>query len=174
MVEVFWYGCPHCYHLEPTLGPWVENLADDVYFYRMPAIFSKQWEVGARAYFTADILGVLDATHSALFNAIHGERKKLTSEDSMARFYASQGVDKALFKKTYHSFVVNTKVSRAEDMVDRYGISGVPAIVIEGKYLVTAGMSKSYERMVGIANFLIAKERESKNKTLIKSEEVDG
>jgi len=162
VVEIFWYGCPHCYHFEPTLGAWTNNVPKDVNFYRLPAIFDTSWEAGARAYFTADILNVLDKSHSALFHAMHAENKKLNSVDKLANFYSAYGIDKALFKKTYASFVVNTRVARSKEMVRRYGVNGVPAIVVNGKYLVTGPMAKSYENMLKITNFLVEKERASK------------
>jgi len=162
VVEVFWYGCPHCYHFEPTLGPWVGGAPKDVNFYRLPAIFDKSWEPHARAYFTADILNVLDKSHNALFHAMHAENKTLNTVDKLANFYSAYGIDKTLFKKTYASFVVNTRVARSKEMVGRYGINGVPAIVVNGKYLVTGPMAKSYENMLKITNFLVAKERASK------------
>jgi len=162
IVEIFWYGCPHCYHFEPTLGPWTKDVPKDVNFYRLPAIFDASWEAGARAYFTADILNVLDKSHTALFHAIHAENKTLNNIDKLANFYAGYGIDKGLFKKTYASFVVNTRVARSKEMVRRYGVNGVPAIVVNGKYLVTGPMAKNYENMLKITNFLVEKERASK------------
>lgn len=162
VVEIFWYGCPHCYHFEPTLGPWVASVPKDVNFYRLPAVFNELWEVHARAYFTADILDVLDESHGALFHAMHAEHKTINTVGKLATFYAQYGIDEGLFEKTYHSFVVNTKVARAEDMVQRYGVTGVPAMVVEGKYLITGEMAKSYENMLKIVDFLVEKERKSK------------
>ena len=162
VVEVFWYGCPHCNHLEPFLESWVKNVPKDVNFYRLPAVFSPAWEVHARAYFTADILDVLEKSHRGLFHGLHVERKSLNTIDKLATFYADYGIDEALFKKTYNSFVVNTRVSRSKDMVDRYGITGVPAIVVEGKYLVTGSMAKSYQNMLKITDYLVEKERRLK------------
>lgn len=159
VVEIFWYGCPHCYHFEPSLGPWTKTLAKDVEFYRLPAVFSEAWEVHARAYFSAEILDVLDSSHSALFHVMHAERKKMNTLDKLADFYAEHGVEQTLFKKTYHSFVVNTKVARAKEMVGRYGVEGVPAVIVNGQYLITGAMAKSYENMLKITDFLIEKER---------------
>ena len=159
VVEIFWYGCPHCYHFEPTLDPWAKDLPKDVSFYRLPAIFSPVWEVHARAYFTAEILDVLDESHSALFHTLHAKRKKINTLDKLADFYTQYGVDKALFEKTYNSFVVNTRVARAKEMVGRYGVEGVPAIIVNGKYLITGPMAKNYENMLKIAEYLLDKER---------------
>jgi len=159
VVEIFWYGCPHCYHFEPSLGPWTKALAKDVEFYRLPAVFSDAWEVHARAYFSAEILDALVSSHSALFHTMHAKRKKMNTLDKLADFYTEHGVDKALFKKTYHSFVVNTKVARAKEMVGRYGVEGVPAVIVNGKYVITGAMAKSYENMLKITDYLIEKER---------------
>jgi thiol:disulfide interchange protein DsbA len=162
VVEAFWYGCPHCYHFEPTLEPWVKGVPKDVNFYRLPAIFNDSWEVHARAYFAADVLNVLEKSHGALFHAMHAEHKVLNTVDKLAKFYSQYGVEKSLFKKTYNSFVVNTRVARAKEMIQRYGLQGVPGIVVEGKYLVTGPMAKSYENMLKITDYLVAKERKSK------------
>jgi len=163
VAEVFWYGCGHCYSFEPFLEPWAKNLADDVDYKRIPAVFSPQWEVHARAYYTADVLDVSDKTHAALFNAIHNKKQALNTPARLAGFYEAYGIDKELFLNTYKSFVVNTKVARAKAVVPKFGIQGVPAMVVDGKYLITGPKAKSFEGMLKIADFLIAKERDSKN-----------
>ncbi|MDX2425334.1 MAG: thiol:disulfide interchange protein DsbA/DsbL [Cycloclasticus sp.] len=162
VVEIFWYGCPHCSYFEPSLGPWVKAAPKDVNFYRLPAVFNDVWEIHARAYFAAEILNVLDKSHDDLFYALHVERKGLKTVQALAKFYSQYGVDEELFKKTYHSFVVNTKIARSKDMVARYGVNGVPAIVVEGKYLVTGALAKSYENMLKITDYLVEKERRSR------------
>ncbi len=162
VVEVFWYGCPHCNHFEPALEPWVKNAPKDVNFYRLPAIFAPAWEVHARAYFTAEILDVLEKSHAELFYAMHTKHESLNTVGKLAEFYSKYGIDKTLFEKTYNSFVVNTRVSRSKDMVERYGITGVPALVVDGKYLVTGPMAKSYQNMLKITDFLVEKERQAK------------
>jgi thiol:disulfide interchange protein DsbA len=162
VVEVFWYGCPHCSQFEPTLNPWVKALPKDVDFKRLPAVFRPLWELHARAYFSAEILGELDKTHAAFFHAMHVEHKTMNSIEKLTAFYKDKGIEETLFTKTFNSFVVNTKVSRAKSMVEKYGIQGVPSVVVEGKYLVTGGMAGSYENMLNIIDFLIAKERAAK------------
>lgn len=162
VVEIFWYGCPHCYHFEPAIGPWIKSTPADVNFYRLPAVFSPVWEVHARAYFAADILDVLEKSHSALFYAMHAEHKTFSTAEKLATFYAQYGIDEALFIKTFNSFVVNTKVARTKEIVQRYGVTGVPAMVVEGKYLITGSMAKSYENMLKITDHLVALERNAK------------
>lgn len=162
VVELFWYGCPHCYHFEPELQAWVKKQPDDVQFVRMPAILSPRWEILARAYYTAELLGVLDKIHTPLFKAIHEKNQRFETEDSVARFFVQQGVDEAEFRKTFKSFGVAAKINRARQMTQRYGISGVPSLVINGKYRTSASEAGSHEGMLKVADELVAKEREAR------------
>jgi thiol:disulfide interchange protein DsbA len=92
---------------------------------------------------------------------MHAEHETMNDVDKLAAFYAKYGIDQNLFKKTYESFVVNTRVSRTKDMVQRYGVKGVPALVVNGKYLITGPMAKSYENMLLITEYLVEKERKA-------------
>lgn len=160
VLELFWYGCPHCYHLEPMLDKWRETLPDDVVFRRMPAIFTNpRWELHARAFYTAEALGVLDQIHRPLFEALHKKQLKLATEDELAGFFAAHGVKEEDFKRTFNSFYVTTKVNNAKLMTRRYGIDGVPAMIVDGKYRTDGPAAGSQEKMLEVVNFLIAKER---------------
>lgn len=160
VVEVFWYGCPHCYHFEPRLVKWLKHKPANVEFIRIPAVFPNRplWELHARAYYTAELLGILDKTHEALFDAIHKYHQRLFDEDSLADFYAKYGVDKKLFKETMHSFGVQMKVDRAKELCRRYGIDGVPTIVINGKFKTFASLTNGEAGMLKVTDFLIDKE----------------
>jgi thiol:disulfide interchange protein DsbA len=160
VLELFWYGCPHCYHLEPMLEKWRATLPKDVVFRRMPAIFSNpRWELHARAFYTAEALGVLDEIHVPLFEALHKEQRKLANEDELAAFFAQHGVKEEDFKRTFNSFYVTTKVNNAKLMTQRYGIDGVPAMIVDGKYRTDGPAAGSQEGMLRVVDFLIAKER---------------
>lgn len=158
VIEFFWYGCPHCYTLEPLLEQWLKNLPDNVEFIRQPAIFSKVWGQHAKAYFTAEALGVVDKVHADLFDAIQNKKQKLTSEDQLAEFFAAHGVDEKDFRAAYNSFLVDTKMRQAKAMGPRYGITGVPALVINGKYKTNGRLAKSHENMIKVTNQLIEQE----------------
>lgn len=134
VVELFWYGCPHCYDFEPDLEKWIKNKPANIEVIRIPAIFRDGWIPHARAYYTAEALGVLDKTHAAFFDAVHKGKRSLQTEKDIGDFYVSQGVKREDFKKAWDSFVVQTKVKRAVTMTKRYGITGVPAMVVNGKY----------------------------------------
>lgn len=159
VLELFWYGCSHCFKLEPVLEAWLEHVPEGAAFRRMPAVFSKPWEINAQGYYTAEALGVLDRTHRPLFDAIHLQNRKLFDENSLATFFAEQGVSKDDFSKTFNSFAVKTKTSRAKSMTPRYGITGVPAVIVNGKYRTSAVMAGNEERLMRVINALIALEK---------------
>ena len=174
VVELFWYGCPHCNDFEPSLHEWVKNKPKNVEFIRIPAIFRKSWMPHARAYYTAEALGVLDRTHQVFFTAVHKEKRALQTEKDIADFFVSQGVKREDFKKAWNSFVVQTKVKRAVNMTRRYGITGVPAMVVNGKYrtggpaanINNPGNSKQaqHENVLKVVDWLAAREAASLKK----------
>jgi thiol:disulfide interchange protein DsbA len=165
VVEMFWYGCPHCYRLEPLVKEWNENKADDVDFIQLPAMLGPRWELLARAYYTAEILGVLDKVHTPLFETIHEKRKPFRNEADLQKFFAEHGVDEETFQNTFRSFAVVTKVNRSRQLTQRYGINGVPAFVINGKYRTSPGMAGSKALTFKVVDELIAQERDALAKT---------
>ena len=162
VIEFFWYGCPHCYSLEPSMVEWLKNKPANVEFIRQPAVFSDLWAKHAKAFFTAEALGVGEKVHADFFDAIQNKKQKLDSEDELAKFFAAHGVKDADFKAAYSSFMVDAKMRQAETMAARYGITGVPALIVNGKYKVTATTAKSQENMLSVTNQLI--QQESSNK----------
>ena len=161
VLEVFWYACPHCYDFDPYLHEWLANIPEDVTFRRMPGIFRKSWIPHAKAFFTAEKLAVLDEIHTPLFNAIHREKKKIHDFKALKKFFAKQGVDEDEFTKVYESEEVDTQVKQAFVMGQRYKVTGVPAIIVNGKYLVSASSAGSFENMLKITDSLVDKERAS-------------
>ncbi len=159
VLEFFWYGCKHCHSLESSLEKWLENKPDDVEFIRIPAIFSKRWELLARAYYTAKFLGVEAKIHPALFNAIHENNQKIDNEDRLRDFFVSQGVSEEDFEKTVNSFAVAVKLNNAKQMSRRYGLSGVPALIVNGKYKTSGKEAGTTERIMQVVDYLIALER---------------
>jgi thiol:disulfide interchange protein DsbA len=158
VVELFWYGCPHCYAFEPEIAKWLERKADYIEFVRIPAIFARNWEIHARAYYAAEQLGVLEQTHSALFQALHRDRRKLFTVDQIAAFFAEQGVDEAAFRAAYDSFDVDAKTRRAAKLTRDYGISGVPSMIVNGRYRSSAQKAGDFETLLKVVDFLAAKE----------------
>jgi thiol:disulfide interchange protein DsbA len=164
VVELFWYGCPHCFQFEPYVSDWEKGKGENVEFVRIPAIFNNpRWRLHASAYYTAEVLGVLEKFHGPFFNAIHTARQRMADKASIAEFFAGIGVSNEEFESTFDSFAVQAKVRRAADLTQRYGISGVPSMAVDGKYLVDGPMAKSYENMIRIVDALVAKEAAAKS-----------
>jgi thiol:disulfide interchange protein DsbA len=155
VLEFFWYGCPHCFHLEPYLEKWLKDKPANAAFRRMPAVLGPNWEPGARAYFAAQELGVLDKLHEPLFRAIHIDRRPLFDEDQLVAFAAEQGINADQFRKAYDSFYVNMKVRRAAELERRYGIEGVPTVIVNGKYRTSVGQAGSKEGLIQVIDYLV-------------------
>ncbi|MEI7796010.1 MAG: thiol:disulfide interchange protein DsbA/DsbL [Methylococcaceae bacterium] len=162
VIEFFWYGCPHCYDFEPTLAKWVKSLPKNVEFIRQPAVFSAEWGKHAKAYYVAEALGVVDKIHTDFFDAIQVKKEHLETEEQLAKFFAAHGVSEADFKTTFNSFLVDTKVRQAGALAARYGITGVPAIIINGKYKTNGPLAGSHDKMIEVMNRLIAQESTAK------------
>ncbi len=160
VVEVFWYGCPHCYDFEPYLDQWLATKPDDVEFRRMPGIFNKSWIPHAKTYFTAIKMGVLEKIHHPLFAALHKKKERLYTEQALQEFVTRRGVDSSEFTKIYHSNEIETKIKQAFVMGQRYGVTGVPAVVINGKYLTNGTMARSYDNLLKVIDKLVDRERQ--------------
>ena len=162
VVELFWYGCPHCYQLEATINPWSAALPEDVNFVRVPAMFGGIWNLHGQLFYTLENLKVDEAVHNSIFNALHNQGRKLSSMNEITQFVATQGVDKDTFVKTWNSFSVKSQMEKAKKQAITYQISGVPAIVINGKYRFDIGMAGGLQETVEVADALIEKERQAK------------
>ena len=158
VVEVFWYGCPHCNRFQPYLEAWTETLPDHVRFVRMPAIFNDLWDIHARAYYIAEALGVLDEIHHLIFAALHEEGRSLASMEAIRDFFVAHGVAESDFDKHARSFSVQSGVQRSLVMQAGYGLRGVPALIVNGRYLVSGSTAGSYPNVLVVADALIARE----------------
>ena len=163
VVEIFWYGCPHCHRFQPYVESWLLSGPENVTFVRLPAILNERWAIHSRAYYTAEALGVLEQIHPALFDAIHNKKLRLDTEASLTDFFAEHGVDRERFRSTFNSFAVNSKVSRARELTRRYGIDGTPAVVVNGKYRTGPGMTGTFEALIDVVDFLVDREAASLN-----------
>jgi protein dithiol oxidoreductase (disulfide-forming) len=158
VLELFWYGCPHCYHLEADLTTWLAHKPDYIVFRRMPAVLGSNWALDGQAFYAAELLGVLDRIHAPLFKALHQEHLHLSDENSLADWFVTQGVNRDEFLKAMHSFVVDMKVRRAGQIDQAFGIDGVPAFVINGKYTTSPGMTAGNEKAFQVVDYLAARE----------------
>ncbi|MDF1643549.1 MAG: thiol:disulfide interchange protein DsbA/DsbL [Pseudomonadales bacterium] len=159
VTEFFWYGCPHCFDFDPIVREWQATLADDIVFTHSPSMWNKPMRLHARAYYTATALGVLDKVHTPLFDAMDSQDPGLQSKAEIAKIFEEQGVDTEEFNKTFDAFGTITKVKQADRRARSLRISGVPSMVVNDKYRVTAGMVKTYDEMIKVVDYLIEKER---------------
>jgi len=153
--EFFWYGCPHCYQLEPSITAWLKTRPAGVNFVRTPAALNPVWENNARGFYVVEQLGLLEVTHGPLFEAIHARKERLFDQNSLATFYARHGVKAENFNGLFQSFAVSAKVAQSRNLAIRYQLSGVPAIVVNGKYLVTGDTG----RVIEVVKALVAREQ---------------
>lgn len=163
VVEFFWYGCPHCFELEPHLNKWTAKLSKDVEFRRIPAVPTERWLPTARIYYTLEALGRLDTLHEAVFDAIHVDRVNLNDEKTLGEWMVKKGVDRTKYAEAWKSFSVQSKTQRAIRQTQSYGIDGVPALVVDGKYLTSVSMTGSQEALLKTLDALIAKARVERN-----------
>ena len=159
VTEFFWYGCPHCFDLEPLLNKWVKNLPKDAEFKRIPAIFRESWIPGAKIFYTLETLGQLPRLHGDVFNAIHVDHVNFGDESVLFNWMATKGIDRAKFAEAYGSFNVQTNVRRAEQLTRQSRISGVPAVIVDGKYMTSASLTGSQESLLAALDELIVKAR---------------
>ena len=158
VVEVFWYKCPHCFNIERTLNSWLDKKPENVHFVRMPAQFNRGWEIHAAAYYTAEILGLVEKTHHDLFNEIHKKHKKMASVDELAAFYIKYGVSREKFMSVFNSFAVRSRVAHAKGMVQRYGVHSVPTFIVNGKYMTNEHLVGTKKELFELINILVEME----------------
>ncbi|MDW8258468.1 MAG: thiol:disulfide interchange protein DsbA/DsbL [Gammaproteobacteria bacterium] len=166
VVEVFWYGCSHCYALDPFLESWKRNKPDYIEFVRLPVMWGQPvHRAHARLFYTLQSLGKLDALHTKVFNAIHRDRNLLAgnSDEESYRlqlaFAKANGISESDFKTAYDSFAVDTSLKRAEDLTRRYRVEGVPLLVVNGKYSTDIGMAGGHSQLLQLLNDLAAAEK---------------
>ncbi len=162
VLEVFSYACVHCADFQPIAEQIKKSLPSYADYSYMPAIFNAQWEPFARAFYTAQSLGVLDKTHDALFKAIHTEHKPLGDINSLAAWYANYGVDPTKFVAASTSFEVESKMARSVAMVPKYGIDGTPSIIIDGKFRLSRSSAGNDQELMDLVNYLVDKAHREK------------
>ncbi|MDX3905993.1 MAG: thiol:disulfide interchange protein DsbA/DsbL [Pigmentiphaga sp.] len=161
VTEFFWYSCPHCNALEPTLEAWIKKLPQDVVVRRVPVRFNAGMEPQQRLYYTLEALGKVDQLHRLVFTAIHEQRQPLNTANRIFDWAQQQGLDRAQFMAAYNSFGVQSKVQRATKLAEAYRIDGVPTLAVNGRYLTSPSLAGSNVGALQVADFLIGQEKRS-------------
>lgn len=160
VVELFWYGCPHCYELEPHIQKWLETKPGDVEFVRMPAVLGQRWVLLGKAYYTAELLGVTETIHPALFEALHDKKQKLNDEAAVQDFFVDHGVSAEDFRNTFNSFAVSVKMNNAKSMTRRYALTGVPTVIVNGTFSTSGRQAGGNAGIIRVVDYLVAQERD--------------
>ena len=133
--EFFGYKCPHCSNFQTYMKPWHKKLPKNIKLVRVPVVFQPGWDILAKAYYTAETMGIIEKTHQPLFDAIHKQRKNFRSIEDLASWFESEfSVDKAAFLSTANSFMIDSKVRQSNNMMRKMQITSTPALVVNGKY----------------------------------------
>lgn len=164
VMEFFWYGCPHCYELHPRIAAWLKRKPADVSFRYVPAVFRPNWAPGAKTFYALEALGEKDRLHDKVYDAIHRDKIDLTKEDVLFDWMAKQGIDRQKFIDVYNSFSVQNQLARSTHFSKDYGLTGVPAIVVEGRYLTSGRMGSTPEDTIRALDALIEKARKEQTK----------
>jgi thiol:disulfide interchange protein DsbA len=162
VVEFFWYGCPHCYTLEPHIDTWLKKLPPDVEFRRIPAVFNERWAHDAAIFYTLEAMGLLEKLHRPLFDAIHKDRLRTDNQAALSEWLQKQGVDAKKFMDTLKSFGVQSKMRRAIQQTVDYKIDGTPAMAVQGRYTVSADQGRTQQGMLQAVDSLVEMARKQK------------
>jgi thiol:disulfide interchange protein DsbA len=162
VIEFFWYGCPHCYNLEPYIEAWQKQLPPDVEFRRVPAVFNQRWGRDAAIFYTLEAMGLLDKLHRPLFDAIHKNGLRTDNEAALNEWLQKNGVDPKKFTDTLKSFGVQSKLRRAVQQTLAYKIDGTPAMAVAGRYTVSAEQGRTQQGMLQAVDSLVAMARKQK------------
>jgi thiol:disulfide interchange protein DsbA len=162
VVEFFWYGCPHCYNLEPLIEAWAKKLPPDVQFKRIPAVFNERWAHDAAIFYTFEAMGVLDKLHRPFFDAIHRDHLRTDNQQAMTEWLQKNGVDPKKFYDTMKSFSVQSKTRRAVQLTTAYKIDGTPAMAVQGRFTVSTEQGRSREGLLDTVSYLVDMLRQGK------------
>ena len=167
VMEIFWYGCIHCYHMDAPLNAWVKKLPSDVYFKRMPGLPNASWAPMAKAFYAMETLGVGEKLHTPLFDAVHKSKTLNPTDEKAAIEWVTKnsGLDKLKVEQAFKSFTINTNLNRAAQIFRASGATGVPSLIINGKYITSATQAGGNEQALKVADYIIGNVRTDKAAT---------
>jgi thiol:disulfide interchange protein DsbA len=177
VIEFFSYACPHCYHFEPHILQWKKTKPENVEFIQVPAVFCQQvkeggqikercnkgWESYASLYYAAEVLGVEEQMHPVIFEAIHGDGKKIRNFEDLKKLFENNGVSGEKLEQALSSFTVAAKTRRAKSMTKSYDIQSVPTVIVQGKYRTNATLANGHGNVFKVVDYLSEKIQKEQN-----------
>ena len=164
VIEFFSYGCPHCGDFHPLISQWAAKLAKDVSFRRVPVSFNRpEWARLSKLFFALETTGDLPKLDTEVFLAIHEQRVTFKTDEAVVSWAAGKGADGKKFGDALASFSMQSKVQRADQEAVAARISGVPALVVDGKYLVNNGSVSTLGDVLKLTDSVIAKARQERS-----------
>ncbi len=157
--EFFWYGCPHCYNLEPTMDRIESNLEKDTILVKVPVALRDTWESHAKAYYALQQMKLDDNLHEKIFTEIHINSNRLDTKEKLTQFIEDEGYNSKRFSEIFDSFGTDLRVKKASRLANQYQITSVPTLIINGKYKTSGSLVSSYEELYDVVQLLINKER---------------
>ena len=166
VTEIFWYGCIHCYHMDPLLNAWVKKLPADVVFKRVPGLPQQAWAPMAKAYYALEDLKLSDKLHTALFDAVHKEKTlNPTNEPAVIDWISKKGgLDKKKVEDVFNSFSMTNRLNRAAQIFRASGATGVPSFIVDGQFMTSSTMAGGNEQALSTLDYIIANVRADKAK----------
>ena len=155
VIDFFWYGCPYCNELQPTLEAWLKRKPADVVLRRVPAILNDSWKPHARIYYTIQRLGEAERLHLQVYHGYHVEFLHMSKPDVMAEWAVKHGIERQRWLDAYYSPEVSQMVERAKVLTQVYSVAGTPTLVVDGRYLTSGELAPSLKGMIPVLNDLI-------------------
>jgi thiol:disulfide interchange protein DsbA len=165
VIKFFHYGCPHCADLAPLIHLWAKAQPADVHFRHVPVLWNNAQLQGlARLYYTAEVTGELESLHPQVFAAVQKDKRPLHTESGVRAWVTGKIADVEKFMAAYKSFGVNSMLERGNQLAAKMKISGVPTLVVEGKYLTSSSMAGGHEGALKVLDQLVARARSERSK----------
>ncbi len=164
VIDFFWYGCPYCNDLQPTLEEWLKRKPDDVALRRVPAILRDSWAPHARIYYALELLGEVERLHLKVYGGYHVEQLHMSKPEVMEQWAAKHGIERQRWLDAYFSPETDARIARAFQTTKRYDVQGTPSLVVDGRYLTSSSMTSTVRGVVTVLEDLVRLARQSRSK----------
>jgi thiol:disulfide interchange protein DsbA len=164
VIDFFWYGCPYCNDLQPTLEEWLKRKPDDVALRRVPAILRDSWAPHARIYYALELLGEVERLHLKVYEGYHVEQLHMSKPEVMEQWAAKHGIERQRWLDAYFSPETDARIARAFQATKRYDVQGTPSLVVDGRYLTSSSMTSTVRGVVTVLEDLVRLARQGRSK----------